>query len=79
MHSSAPAAPHIQPDIVQLGDFFAMKSESEEELLVVQCTQILENQFNGIVLKKVSDETIHILYKLSGMPFLLIDHFSKRI
>ena len=67
MRSSAPvipAIPDIQPDTVQLGNFFALKSESEDGLLVVQCTQILGKQFNGIVLKKVSDETIHVLYKL---------------
>ena len=67
MRSSAPvipAIPDIQPDTVQLGNFFALKSESEDGLLVVQCTQILGNQFNGNVLKKVSDETINVLYKL---------------
>ena len=79
VRSSAPAVTDIQPDIVQLGNFFAMKSESEEGLLVVQCTQILENQFKGLVLKKLSDESIHVLYKLSGMPSLLIEQFSNNI
>ena len=72
MRTSVPEAPNIQIDVVQVGNVFAVKSESEDGLLVVQCTKVLDNQFNGNVLKKVSDETVHILYKLLGMPSLFL-------
>ena len=64
MRSSVTSEVIIQPDIVQIGHFLAVKSENEEGLLVVKCTNVLENQFDGVILQKFSDDTVNILYKL---------------
>ena len=73
MRSSAPvtpAIPDIQPDSVEIDHFFALKSESEDGLLVVQCTQILGNlqecsteitSFNDSVWQHFASFTVIIL------------------
>ena len=77
MRSSVTSEVIIQPDIVQIGHFLAVKSENEEGLLVVKCTNVLENQFDGVILQKFSDDTVNILYKLLGMPSLKIVNIVK--
>ena len=56
-----------EPDIVQIGKFYAVKSESEEGLVLVQCNKVMGNNFDGLTLEKMSDVNENVSYKLLGM------------
>ena len=56
-----------EPEVVQIGKIYAVKSESEEGILLVQCKKLLEISFEGLSLEKISDENVNVVYKLLGM------------
>ena len=59
-----------EPDTVQCERFYAVKSENEEGFLLLQCKNVSGIFFEGVLLEKLSDQNVHVLYKLLGMSSL---------
>ena len=76
LRSKATSEVITQPDIVQVGHLLAVKSDNEEGLILVQCTRVSGNQFEGFVLQKYSDDYINALFKLLRMPSFSITNNS---
>ena len=67
-----------RPDVVHQKLFHAVKSESDEGFLIVQCKNIAEYSFEGLTLNKLSDQNVHVLYLLSGMSPLILPSLVLR-
>ena len=61
VRSKAAVEVFTQPDIVQIGHILAVKSDSEEGLILVKCCTVSGNRFEGFVLQKYSDDSINPL------------------
>ena len=69
MHCRAPIV-SSEPDIVQCEWFYSVKNENVEGFMLLQCQNVSEIFFEGVLLEKLSDQNVHVLYKLLGMPSL---------
>ena len=69
MHCRAPIV-SSEPDIVQCEWFYSVKNENVEGFMPLQCQNVSEIFFEGVLLEKLSDQNVHVLYKLLGMPSL---------